>query len=938
MAALPPNTEVLSMIGKSVSHYQIIEKLGEGGMGIVYKAEDTKLKRTVALKLLPPEMTRDKEAKKRFLHEAQAASSLEHNNICNIHEIDETDDGQTFIVMACYDGIPLKDKIHPRGEAAAPLTIDEAIDIAMQIAQGLRKAHDKGIVHRDIKPGNIFITEDGVVKIVDFGLAKLASLEKLTKTGTTVGTVSYMSPEQAGGKKVDHRTDIWSMGVVLYEMITGLLPFTGEYDQAVAYSILNEKQENVTALRTGVPLELERTINKMLEKKPDDRYQHADEILVDLRKLASRSKSTRRLMVTRRPSYKRPIVLATILGILLLCVIGAGFLFKWGILERAGISFIDKNSLAIMICENRENPSDTSRLGEMITDALITDLMESRYITVVSLQRLYDILKQMGIREQRRIEKWEQIEVAKRAGVDKILSPSIGKLGSRHVLTAQLIDVRTGNILRSLDVAGFQDDIHFMVDSLTRQIKMNIGLPQEALTEQDRPIADVTTHSQEAYRYFLEGEEHARWYNTLEAVTAFEKAVAIDSMFATAYSRLASEYRLLLKDQEAREAIDKAVEHISHTNERERYYIQFEKARSNGLKDEAKKFLWEWIEKYPDDKIAHFKLGYHYAREHRMYEEAINQYKRVLDLDPDFRDVYNRLGYAYAHLGMKKEAMEYMAKYVSLAPDKVNPYDSIGELYMNLMGDYDNAEKAFLKAYQMQPEFAIHKLAEVYRLKGQYRKAEELIQGTLHRAIMIPEGVKYFLLSHLLYERGDYPKALDMIQKAQVMEPSYGKSYWLAGLINLALNRMEEAEECLSSLTGAKFDSTYYYHLSGSIQLARGNTEPALAALEKPIHMTRGIYFSYFEHREFYRQSLAEACLNTNNLSRALEVCRDLIDENPNWARAYYLLGRIQEKQGMVKEAIDDYRTFLAKWPEADSDFPIIVKAREHIELLRDSR
>ena len=926
------------MIGKSVSHYQIIEKLGEGGMGIVYKAQDTKLKRTVALKLLPPEMTRDKEAKKRFLHEAQAASSLEHNNICNIHEIDETDDGQTFIVMACYDGIPLKDKIHPKGEAATPLPIDEAIDIAMQIAQGLKKAHDKGIVHRDIKPGNIFITEDGVVKIVDFGLAKLASLEKLTKTGTTVGTVSYMSPEQAGGKKVDHRTDIWSMGVVLYEMITGLLPFTGEYDQAVAYSILNEKQENVTAMRTGIPLELERIINKMLEKKPDDRYQHTDEILVDLRKLASRSKSSRRLMVAHRPSIKRPIVLATVLGILLLGVIGAGFLFKWGILERAGISFIDKNSLAIMICENRENPSDTSRLGEMITDALITDLMESRYITVVSLQRLYDILKQMGIREQRRIEKWEQIEVAKRAGVDKILSPSIGKLGSRHVLTAQLIDVRTGHILRSLDVAGFQDDIHFMVDSLTRQIKMNIGLPQGALTEQDRSVAEVTTHSQEAYRYFLEGEEHERWYNALEAAKAFEKAIAIDSTFATAYSRLASVYHLLLKHQEARKAINKAVEYISHTNERERYYILFEKALALGKKDEAKKILFDWIEQYPNDKIARFELGFHYEIEYHMFNEAIDQYKRVLDLDPGFRDAYNRLGYAYAHLGMKKEAMEYMAKYVSLAPDEVNPYDSLGELYMNLMGDYDNAEKAFLKAYQMQPEFAIHKLAEVYRLKGQYKKAEELIRGVLHRTIPISEGGKYFFLSWLFFDREEYTKAFEIIQTAVRKMPSYRKSHWLAGLIHLEFNRTEKAEDCLSNLAKIDSNSTFYYHLAGAIQLARGNIESALAALEKPIHMTQGIYRSYTEHREFYRQCLARAYLQTNDLSRALEVCHSIISDNPNWARAYHLLGEIHEKQGMKREAIDSYQMLLTKWPEADGDLPIIVKTRERIELLRDSR
>jgi len=215
------------MIGKTISHYKIIEKIGEGGMGVVYKAEDTKLKRTVALKFLPPVLSIDSEVKERFIHEAQAASSLDHPNICTIHEINETEDGQLFIVMACYEGEILKFKIDN-----CQLTIQESIDIAIQIAQGLTKAHEKGIIHRDIKPANIFITNDGIVKILDFGLAKLSGQIELTKTGTTVGTVAYMSPEQARGEPVDHRTDIWSLGTIIYEMLTGLLPFKGEYEQA----------------------------------------------------------------------------------------------------------------------------------------------------------------------------------------------------------------------------------------------------------------------------------------------------------------------------------------------------------------------------------------------------------------------------------------------------------------------------------------------------------------------------------------------------------------------------------------------------------------------------------------------------------------------------------------------------------------------------------
>jgi len=268
------------MVGKTISHYKVIEKLGEGGMGVVYKAEDTKLKRLVALKFLPREFIRDREAKKRFIHEAQAASALEHNNICNIHEIDETEDGQLFIIMAHYEGETLKGKIEQ-----GPLGIAELMDIAIQIGEGLAAAHEADITHRDIKPANIMLTKRGEVKILDFGLAKLRGQTRLTKEGTTLGTAAYMSPEQAQGQEVDQRTDIFSLGVLLYEMLTGQQPFRGDYESAVFYAILNETPEPITGLRTGVPIELERVVFKCLEKAPEERYQSATDLLVDLKKL-----------------------------------------------------------------------------------------------------------------------------------------------------------------------------------------------------------------------------------------------------------------------------------------------------------------------------------------------------------------------------------------------------------------------------------------------------------------------------------------------------------------------------------------------------------------------------------------------------------------------------------------------------------------------------
>lgn len=302
------------MIGKKISHYKILEILGEGGMGIVYKAEDTKLKRHVALKFLPQDLTRDQEAKERFILEAQAASALDHSNICVIHEIDETEDGRTFITMACYEGETLKERIE-----RDPLKLEEAIDIAIQVAQGLEMVHKKGIIHRDIKPGNIFITGDGVAKLLDFGLAKLAGLIGLTTPGTILGTVTYMSPEQAGGEEVDSATDIWSLGVVLYEMLTGKPPFRGEYEQAIIYSILSEDPEPAEKYREDIPVEITTSLNRALQKNPDDRYQSVEEFRVDLQRILDpEAPAVRSISSIKRPvpvaKHNLPIQLTSFVG------------------------------------------------------------------------------------------------------------------------------------------------------------------------------------------------------------------------------------------------------------------------------------------------------------------------------------------------------------------------------------------------------------------------------------------------------------------------------------------------------------------------------------------------------------------------------------------------------------------------------------------------
>ena len=472
--------------GTRLGQYEIASLIGGGGMGLVYKAQDTRLKRLVALKLLLPELTRDETAKQRFLQEAQAASALDHPNICTIHEINETPDGQFYLVMAYYEGETLKEKIEH-----GPLPITDAIDAAVQVGQGLAKAHEAGITHRDIKPANLMLTADGTVKILDFGLAKLAGAEGITQTGTALGTVAYMSPEQLRGQEVDQRSDIWSLGVVTYEMVAGQRPFKGEQLQAVSVGILQSQPAPLTGSRTGVPLELERVVDRALAKAVADRYQTVADLLSELR------------------TVKRAL--------------------DSGATAAAGAEKAVP-SIAVLPFSNMSPDPEQEYFCDGIAEELIDALARLEGLRVVARTSAFQFKGQA----------LDVGEIGKRLKVGTVLEGSVRKAGNRLRINAQLINTSDGYHLWSERYDRQMDDVFAVQDEIARSVveKLKVKL----LGEHEAPVIKRPTDNLEAYNLFLKG----RYYFsklTKEALTrsleCFTQALAKEPTYAQAHAGVA---------------------------------------------------------------------------------------------------------------------------------------------------------------------------------------------------------------------------------------------------------------------------------------------------------------------------------------------------------------------------------------------------------------
>jgi serine/threonine protein kinase/tetratricopeptide (TPR) repeat protein len=730
--------------------YRIIDVVGRGGMGVVYKAEDIKLKRYVALKFLPPELTQDTAARERFTQEARAASALDHNNICTIHEIGETDKGQVYISMAYYEGTSLKDRI-----AKGPLDVDESVHTALQLAEGLQKAHEKGIVHRDIKPANILFTNDGVPKILDFGLAKLGGDARLTKVGTTMGTVAYMSPEQARGEEADQRSDIWALGIVLYEMLSGQLPFKGEHEQTVVYSILNEPPRQLTDLDADIPGSIEQVVAKALEKDPDERYQTLAELLEDLRSISGGREPEGikvRLRKARLLRKKRAIVYAGLAGFSLIVTVIAIGLFT------GRSTAID--AIAVLPLKNLTGDPDQEYFSDGITDALINELAKIGALRVISRQ---SVMRYKG-------SEMSLPAIARELNVDAIVEASVLNISGRVQIRAQLIQAPSEQNLwaRSYereisDILALQSE---MAQTIAREIKVNLTPIEETRLSSTKSV------NPEAYEAYLKGQFH--WYKLTSkdletALQYFELALQKDPDSALAYSGIANVWigRMAMGlvptsegGPKAKAAAVKALEMDSNQAE-----VHYSLALVAWLE-------WDWVGAWEAFRQA-IMLNSNHASARAYYshflhvmgrsEEAMEQVEKALNLDP-FNPLFQAL-----------YAMDLMY---------ARRYDEVIELLLNTLKSSPNdpvALSTLRSAYHQKQmhEEALEIWKKSYAAKGDHEAVEALSLG---------------------YSENGYSGALSRVAETLIMRSRNTSEYvtpWQIGTLYTRAGKIDEALEWL---------------------------------------------------------------------------------------------------------------------------------------------
>jgi tetratricopeptide (TPR) repeat protein len=956
------------VIGETVSHYRILSRLGSGGMGEVYLARDTDLDREVALKFISGSL--DDSTRERFRREARAAAGLRHPHIVTIYEIGEHA-GRPFIAMEHVEGSTVQDLL-----AEGTLGAARAIEIAIEVCEGLTEAHAAGIVHRDLKPANIRIDASGRARILDFGLARSVDATALTEDGTTVGTVAYMSPEQARGEPVDARSDLFSLGAVLYEMIAGVRTFDADHPAAIAYAVQNEEPQPLARYSREASPELERIVRKALAKDVQTRYQSAADLAADLRQVQGATpvaRAPRRRGRTLRWAIPATVVVAAIVATAILRPFSTD---RW----LGDVAEARPNTLAIMYFENVPEPDDPAHLGEIATNLLITDLSESRFIRVLSSQRLYDILRLKGKEGLRVIDRETASDVARHAGTQRMLLGSILRTEPTIVMTSQLVDVASGEVVGSQRVTGAEgEDVFALVDRLSGRVRADLDLPRQAATETDVLVADVTTHSEEAYRQYVIGLDARNRFLNNRAVEAFTRAVEIDSTFAMAWlqlSRLGNIFHETRSNREALHALEQAVRYSDRVGRRERRRISARQAVVSGKIDRAVEELGMMIEEDPDDEDAHSTLAWVYANCTGDLDRAVHHLRRVIEIDPMNTLAYNELSYLYMRRHNLERAIQTVNRYVELAPDQANPYDSRGDIYASF-GVVDSAIASYRTAFETNSYFYLSqfKLAGLCMLQGDYERALEEVDPLLSSDRPLWRATGRMLLVTIPAHRGRARDTIAAADETMAADREDGlEGDWRCQLMSVtkakAQLRIGQNEACLATFAamddGDEQPQSWYDVVWRGVKaqsLARmGRFDEADATLDRAEMQMRSLNYLLLDvvylfraridlirgdipsSRRWTQESLAHGGQIPTRINLAL--C-DIVDGNPadavtelefqctcyqlNRMRDSFLnaelryhLARAYEKTGQVGKASEKYAEFLDMWKDADPDIRLL--------------
>ena len=929
-------------------------------MGVVYKAEDTKLKRIVALKFLSSQSLGTPDETTRFVHEAQAAAALDHPNICTVYEIDEAD-GHTFITMAYVEGQSLREKTE-----SGPLKLEEALSLATDIARGLQEAHEKNIVHRDIKSANVMVTKKGQAKITDFGLAKLADSTRVTKTGTSVGTAAYMSPEQARGEDVDQRSDIWSLGVVIYEMLTGRLPFRGDRHEAVAYQIVHEDPEPIAALRSDVSMELERIANKCLEKEPANRYQHVDELLVDLGE-EKRTPAVR----PKKSLIKSALPASVVLLAAALFIILNPFHIEFKMDQPVVAA---ENTIGVIGFENLSDPGDSDRLGRMLMGLIVTDLTESGGLNVASTSKVLAAYKEAGGDVDGGFDASLAAETARRVGAHTMLAGQVIQSGDHLLLTVELVDVGSGNTLGSLKKeAASSTELFAMAGAMAADVRDHLGVEAKASAGEPFDLAQSLTASPEAYRQYVIGEVAFHQGEYSEAANRFRRAIKQDSTFALAWYRLAWAHDWQDDREASLAASTQSLEYLDRLPERWQAMCRAKNHQDKGEVDAAYQMLSELITTATDMPDAYYLLGeiiYHNMRYLDM-RKTITYFQKALEIDPTFKIVFGHLIEELA-ISDPEAAERLVARYKEEDPLDESLEDAETQILLHRR-KYDEViarvEAQMLQGNTSGRGYLVHSLAQ----RGDWDRAFALVddtarrgggvflRGQLHyaqgrfRAAIADyrDSKSYLHLAYLLWSIGDTEEALASAREAE--ESARGrfdpKPYFWVGFLALDAGRRREAEDALSVLEAmseeiSSLNPDYYvYFLRADMRRADGNLDAALTELERAsalrLRNTQGLgYWAAADEGPMVRARVLEA---RGDRAGAIAAYQDLLNPldmsqsgwwRPRTVPMHYELGRLLEAEEDFAAAREHYRTYVDCWGNADIPIPNVETAKARLKEL----